>query len=114
MSSPESKTIQEFIRSSVQQTFTMVISLSSIVITSEVLLRVAKPMRGRSTADVGIIIFENSSGAWAFWLSSFLAASGLILFIVKLTISRNSNLPYWGIPAAMSICLIHSYLVINW
>jgi hypothetical protein len=114
MSAPESKTIQEIIRISIQQTLTIVVSLSSIVITSEVLLRLAKPMRGSSTADVGIIMFENSAGAWAFWLSCFLAASGLILLMVKLTISRNSNLPYWVIPAAMFICLVHNYLVINW
>jgi hypothetical protein len=113
MSISAQQTFRDFVKSSIQQTLILIISLSSVVVASEILLRVAKPMRGRSSADAGIIMFEYGSVAWDFWLKYFLAASFLSLALLKLTISRNSNIPYWVIPAAMLPCLLSSALIIN-
>jgi uncharacterized membrane protein YkvI len=80
----------------------------------ELLYPIADQMRGRSFADVGVVMYEHSGRAVLFWLVSFLILSCLLLFAIKQCLSRDSNLPFWVGGITILLCLPRYLMILSW
>ncbi len=71
-------------------------------------------VRGRNYSDVGVIMYEGRSIAFAVGILGFPVFLSVFLLVIKQTLSKNSNLPYRvGIPFA-GFCLIFYIPLLLW
>lgn len=95
---------------SVKYILLTLISMCSVDGSGLLALYVAEPFKGRNVSDVGVPMYENYALAAVVWLLVFLFLSWLCLFLIKKTLSPNSNLPYWiGLIAIIPCSLVCLY-----
>jgi hypothetical protein len=72
------------------------LSLLSVIASGAITERIARFMPGRNAySAAGFIIGKNSEIGLFFWLVAFPTLACAIVFTIKWTMSRNSDLPYW-------------------
>lgn len=89
-------------------------AICSVIGSGELSNYMAEFLRGKPSADVGIVIYSHSDRALILWLLTFPILSYTFLFIIKQTFTKNSNLPYWiGIITAV-LCLPYYLIPLLW
>ncbi|MDZ8085954.1 MAG: hypothetical protein RMY16_10380 [Nostoc sp. DedQUE12b] len=89
-------------------------AISSVIGSGQLSNYMAELVRGKPSADVGVVIYSYSDRALILWLLTSPILSYTFLFIIQQTFSKNSNLPYWiGIITGI-LCLPYYLIPLLW
>ena len=106
---PQRNSVRQIALAAIKNLFLTVITIFAVIAAGELAYHIAKPFRGTGNADAGVTIYEHLELAISLWLLAFPIFCFLFLFIIKLTISKNSNLPYY-VGILVSIFCSYGYL----
>lgn len=111
---PQRKSIWKLLLVTIRYALVIVASAYVVDVSGRLAFHMAIPMRGKPSADVGVVVYEHPERATAFWLLAFSILSYFSLFIIKRMLCQNSNLPYW-IGIVLSIpCSLYFLYFLGW
>lgn len=91
----ELRSLKTFARNACRYTFIITVSVYLSVVLAVIYFEFTMYLQGRNTSDVGVRMYENSGVAFLFWLIGCPLLEWVLAFLIKRTISQDSNLPYW-------------------
>lgn len=94
-SNSQRKLVWKVVLVTIRYLLVTVAAICAVTGSGELAYHLATQVRGIPSADVGVVVYEHPDRAISLWLFTFPSLSFLCLFIIKRTISRHSNLPYW-------------------
>jgi hypothetical protein len=107
---PQRNSVWRLLLFVIRSALVIVTSVSSVLASARLACELSIQVRGNTSADVGVVMYEHPErGPWL-WVVAFPALSFLCLFIIKKTLCKHSNWLYWigilvGIPCSF-ICFI--------
>jgi hypothetical protein len=111
---PQRKSIWQMLLITIRYATVIVASLYVIDVSGQLAFHMAIPMQGKSSADVGVAVYEHSERGVALWLVVFPMFSYVFLFLIKQALCKNSNLPYWIGGIASIPCTLFYLWFLNW
>ena len=111
---PQRKSVWKLLLITIRYTIVIVGSTCAVFISGALSSYLAEQVRGNIATDVGVPVYEYPDRAVALWLIVFPLLSYVFLFLIKQTLCKNNNLPYW-IGGLMSIpCSIIYLYFLSW
>lgn len=111
---PQLRLIGRLLLVTIKYMLVIVGAICSVIGSGELSDYMAELVRGKPSADVGVVIYSHSDRALILWLLAFPILSYAFLFIIKQVFSKNSNLPYWiGIITGV-LCLPYYLIPLLW
>ena len=111
---PQRKSIWQILLIAIRYATVIVASVYVIDVSGQLAFHMAIPMRGNSSADVGVAVYEHPERGVMLWLVVFPLLSYVSLFLIKRTLCKNSNLPYWIGGIASIPCALFYLWFLNW
>lgn len=111
---PQRNSVWRLLLFAIRSALVIVTSVSSVVASATLACYLGMQVRGNPSADVGVVMYEHPERGQFLWLVAFPALSFLCLFMIKKTLCKHSNWPYWiGILVSIP-CSFICFIILWW